>query len=218
FGGTVNAKHVYLTGNGDDSLDWTYGWRGKVQFVAIQQYTSGGDNGFEADNYDKLNTALPTAQPTISNVTVVGSPNNSDSDIGMLLRAGTGGHISNAIVTGFNEACLDVTDEATFDEATAGVLTLQNSILSCATDFKKDETDPLDVEDWFLGQTGNSVEDPKLADAFNLATPDLRPTGTSPALDRGVAPAGSFFDAVDYIGGIDPDDDWTQGWTTADTQ
>jgi hypothetical protein len=33
FGGTVNAKHLVLTGNRDDSLDWADGWTGKVQHV-----------------------------------------------------------------------------------------------------------------------------------------------------------------------------------------
>lgn len=28
FGGTVNVKHVVLTGNGDDSMDWTDGLGG----------------------------------------------------------------------------------------------------------------------------------------------------------------------------------------------
>ena len=37
FGGTVNLKHVVLSGNADDSLDWTDGWIGNVQFLQIVQ-------------------------------------------------------------------------------------------------------------------------------------------------------------------------------------
>ena len=37
FGGTVNFKYAYLTGNQDDSFDYTNGWRGKAQWVIIDQ-------------------------------------------------------------------------------------------------------------------------------------------------------------------------------------
>ena len=36
FGGTVNAQFVALNGNADDSLDWTDGWVGNVQFLLIE--------------------------------------------------------------------------------------------------------------------------------------------------------------------------------------
>ena len=38
FGGTANAKYVLITDANDDSLDWTFGWQGKLQhFVGIQR-------------------------------------------------------------------------------------------------------------------------------------------------------------------------------------
>ena len=49
FGGTVNVSHLVLTGNADDSMDWTDGWQGAAQFVYLEQ-TGGGDNLIEADN------------------------------------------------------------------------------------------------------------------------------------------------------------------------
>jgi len=50
FGGTVNVKHVVLTGNGDDSMDWTDGWTGKAQYVLIDQADDAGDRAIEGDN------------------------------------------------------------------------------------------------------------------------------------------------------------------------
>ena len=41
FGGTVNATHIVLSGIGDDSIDWTSGYTGKIQYAIIHQY---GDN------------------------------------------------------------------------------------------------------------------------------------------------------------------------------
>jgi hypothetical protein len=47
FGGTVNVKHVLVTGVGDDSMDWTDGWRGRAQHIVLQQYDDGGDQGID---------------------------------------------------------------------------------------------------------------------------------------------------------------------------
>lgn len=140
FGGNVNAKYIVLTGIGDDSLDWTFGWQGMAQFVVARQYTDGGDQGIEADNYDENNDATPRSNPTLSNLTLIG---HGDSDIGMLLREGTAASISNVVVTGFGEACLSIDQDATFELACAedgsvtGELTVTNTYLSgCGASFK----------------------------------------------------------------------------------
>ena len=59
-GGTVNAKHLLITGQDDDALDWTNGWTGKLQHVVIKHTTS-GDNCIEADNLG----ANPVATPEV---------------------------------------------------------------------------------------------------------------------------------------------------------
>jgi len=216
FGGAAEAKHLVLTGIGDDCLDWTDGWRGKAQFVVGQQYADSANNGIEADNSGDNNDAVPRSNPTLSNLTLLGAPSGGDtaSDIGMLLREGTAANISNVIVAGFNDACLDVDHDATFAMVDSGDLTLTNVLLDCDTSFDEEAEDPTLVGDWFSGQTGNSEADPMLGDAFNQSTPDWAPAAGSPALGAGSAPADSFFDAADFIGAIGSDD-WTAGWTTA---
>ncbi len=37
FGGTAEARYVVITGADDDSLDWTEGWQGKLQYLVIVQ-------------------------------------------------------------------------------------------------------------------------------------------------------------------------------------
>ena len=44
FGGTVDGKYLVMSGAADDSLDWTFGWSGRVQFVAILQRGDDADN------------------------------------------------------------------------------------------------------------------------------------------------------------------------------
>ena len=217
FGGTVNVKHVLLTGIGDDSLDWTDGWRGMGQFIVAQQYDDNSDNGIEADNNAELNDAIPRAQPILSNLTLIGSPSSDKSDVGILLREGTAGHISNAIVIGFHEGCLDLSDTATFTQAQAGALTMASSLLDCQTPFVEDGSDPFTVQSFFEAMgTDNQTADPQLVAPFDAAAPNFAPQPGSLATSGATIPADPFFEAVTFRGGVDPSDDWTQGWTTDD--
>jgi len=65
FGGSVDVKYVVLTDIGDDSLDWSFGWTGKAQFVYIQQGEDDGDNAIEADNSEFDASATPLTKPTM---------------------------------------------------------------------------------------------------------------------------------------------------------
>ncbi|MCO4748280.1 MAG: hypothetical protein KC912_26030 [Proteobacteria bacterium] len=224
FGGTAEAKHLVITGAGDDSLDWTDGWQGNAQFVVLQQYADASDNGIEADNNGENNDATPRSMPTLSNVTIVGSPDSAASDLGLLLREGTGAHLSNMLVTGMNDACLDVDHVSTFNQVTSTDLTIDHSLVDCTTPFLMDEqdfdgdsvndTDPVNVSTWFTSGTGNLVTTADLEAPFNESAPDFRPSSTSAALGAGLAPTDSFFDTADFIGAMGADD-WTTGWTTA---
>lgn len=107
FGGTVNAKYVVLTGNADDSLDWTDGWQGSLQYVQIDQADDAGDNGIEADNREGDENAQPRSMPGIANMTI----NGNSGERGILLRRGTGAFIYNSYLTG-SASCLEVSGES----------------------------------------------------------------------------------------------------------
>ena len=218
FGGTVNVKHVLLTGILDDSLDWTDGWRGKAQFVIVEQYDDKANNGIEADNFGDNNDVTPRSAPQIANLTFIGSESDSvEGGAGILLREGTEATIYNALVTGFKDACLDIDDRSTFvngeklnEDTGYNRLAMINSIVDCKNNFKRDPDDVFSVKGWFLGQEGNEVANPQLKGFF--------PAEGSPAY-RGVDltpfDLEFFFDPVDYVGAITPDNDWTAGWTTS---
>lgn len=216
FGGTAFVKHVVTTGVGDDNFDWTDGWRGGAQFVALQQYEGAGDQGIEADNNGDNNEATPVSFPTLSNFTIVGSPSSEKSDIGVLLREGTKADLHNFIVTEFNDAGLMIDHDATFTNADNGELVMTHSIVYNASNYTADEGDgfdPDDVEAWFTGQTGNLTDDPELADPTNEGTPDFQPGSASPALGAGYDMSGdSRFEATDYIGAFDGSNDWASAW------
>jgi hypothetical protein len=37
FGGTADGKYLVMSNAADDSVDWTFGWTGRLQFVAVTQ-------------------------------------------------------------------------------------------------------------------------------------------------------------------------------------
>ena len=102
FGGTANAKYIVVTGADDDSIDWTNGYRGYIQYAIVMQNANQAntDQGIEADSNSSDNDALPRARPVLSNVTLVGA-RPAESDIGILLREGTGAGIYNSVVSNF---------------------------------------------------------------------------------------------------------------------
>ncbi len=203
FGGAAEAKHIVTTGIGDDNLDWTDGWRGKVQYFVAAQADDNGDNGIEADNNGENNEATPYSEPWISNVTFIGQPASDASDSGMLIREGTKGHLMNAVVAGWNDSCLDVDHDVTLANADAGDLTLVNSTLDCTTAYADDDETAWTSE-WFEGQDGNGS-----------ASTGVTVTSWAPSSEiAGGDPSAwdAFFDAAEFQGAIGSDD-WTAGWT-----
>ncbi|MEM7675853.1 MAG: ABC transporter substrate-binding protein, partial [Myxococcota bacterium] len=221
FGGTVDFKHVLVTGAQDDSFDWTEGWTGRGQFLVVQQWPDDSDNGIEADNNDQGRDTLPRARPLLTNLTLVGVPTSESSDLGILLREGTGAEIRNSVVFGFNDACFDIDHPetwATTGSTPSGII-IENSIFSCATNFEEEAEDPMTVESFITSTNpGNSVlptTDSILRSPFNTINPDMRPASGS-AAETGAAsiPSDAFFEQVTYRGGVAPNSDWTLGWTT----
>lgn len=77
----------------------------------------------------------------------------------------------------------------------------------------KPDFSPGDTATVLGGSEDVVVGDPGLRDPFNLERPDFRPTDRSLAKDgRLVAqpPDDGFFEPVNFIGGVNPENDWTQ--------
>ncbi|MBK5911636.1 hypothetical protein CCR85_09070 [Rhodothalassium salexigens] len=231
FGGTVNAKRVVVTGADDDSIDWTQGWQGNLQFAVVVQNPEqlASDSGIEADNNSDNFDITPRSNPTIANAVFVGASGTPDggdavaNDVGgegWHLRRGTGLTIANAVVTGFdNGQSLEISDDATFPN-----LTFQSIALDSAVDFESQET-----EDAFLAGTNtvfsNRFDGSQSADPYvnSLRGPLPFISGAReaaiPAADT--TALGSFFDAAPFVGGVSdtgPSADgvtgnWTLNWT-----
>ncbi len=219
FGGSADIKHVVLTNIGDDSLDWTFGWNGRVQFVVTSQRGDDADAGIEADNNEFNNELLPRANPTIYNVTFCGDPDTNEgteSTRGFLLRRGTAGTIRNFIVTGFKNVGLEVNGTSTLNQANAGALKVSNGV------FYRNRAIVAPTLTLIQNGTFPNIRldvDPGIGDCFNHAAPNWRPTSVATLAGGQLAPAlppnDPFFEVTTFIGGVGPTDadDWVSGWT-----
>lgn len=212
FGGTVNAKHLLLTGNEDDSVDWTQGWRGKLQYVAVRM-ANGGDHCIEADNLDSNNDAEPRANPTILNMTCSGGQ-DQDEGQGVRLREGTSAFIANMVIDGFSSYCVDIDQDATFNNAGGSIaglngnLVMRNSLVASSCAFSASDGDIFSVAEWYAAQTASSQGAVDFGGTLGMTN------GTAVNAVTPYNSTDSFFDEVDFIGAIKDDtSDWTQGWT-----
>jgi len=214
FGGTVQAKHLVLTGNGDDSLDWGSGWRGKAQYVLIKQADDDGDLGIEADNNPDNNDASPRSQPLLANMTLLGSQGIETE--GAKFRRGTGVNVINSVFSGFAGYCVKLDGAATYINggssvtALSGELTIEGTYVNCVTNFSDKENTGFTTAEWFAAQAGNVSGDPLLNGIF--------PAVGSPLVDQGVTITDNFADNTNYIGAFkDANDKWADEWTVTDS-
>ena len=218
FGGTVDIKHAVLTSIGDDSIDWTFGWSGRLQFAVVQQRGDDADKGIEADNNGNNNDLLPRSNPTLYNVTMIGDPTTefgAESVEGLRLREGTAGTLRNFIVTGFKTAGVNVANNSTLAQVATGQLSLSHSIFfgNVARNFASGAATLVAANAGTIAQV-----DPELVAPFDRTNPVFRPRPGSAAviLAPAIPPNDGFFEIALFRGALDPDParDWTLGWTS----
>ncbi|MGH9308532.1 MAG: hypothetical protein ACRD1U_04115 [Vicinamibacterales bacterium] len=223
FGGTADIKHALASNAGDDSFDWTFGWRGRAQFLAVSQRGDDADAGIEADNNEFNNELLPRAAPTIYNVTFCGDPDRNEgaeSTRGWLLRRGTAGELRNFIIQGFKNVGLEVNGSSSLREAAQGNLRVSHGVIfntgAGGTGYGASTTTPLFNSTFPNIRLG---ENPGIGNCHNHEAPDFRPVGIATLAGGQLAPAvppnDGFFEATTYIGAFSPDPalDWAAGWT-----
>lgn len=226
FGGTVDLKNILITGAADDSIDWDWGWQGRVQFAVIQQHPDAGDNAFEGDNNGSDHAAEPRSEPTFYNVTLYGSGRSAKEHRAILLREGSGGHFHNLIIDSFAIEALDTRDEMT-SLTTADKLSFSHNLLAnnggINTPFAKAEAEDDDFgfreQDWLLDTRNKNTTMTSSAlhpTASNTTAPHFRSRGVPPTLESKRPPKSEFFDeSADYPGAINPraSSTWMDEWT-----
>lgn len=230
FGGTVNAKYLVAYATADDDFDFDFGYNGSIQFALAfrdPQFVDSGDagNGIESDNDKDGTAALPVTKPRLSNLTLIG-PNNatntaSNHNYGNRWRRGTNFVINNSILLGNQKGGLSIESDITANSYKAGTSEFKNNIVAVVTDaflsnssaFSAAEMRTKALADGSLELTAAGVQ---LNSPFNLGAPNFLPLVGSPALS-GTFAATTNAASVTYRGAFGSTD-WTAGWANWDAQ
>ena len=194
-GGYVNLKHILVTQPDDRGIRYSDGWEGNGQFwtIVTDVDDSIGLNGRDTGESPRNSDAV------MSNITVIG-PNivgdgPGDTE-GVRLRDDANGAFHNTIVTGFDDS---------FRNRNGGTMVIKNSTVFGNGEDGDDDGLHNSVRDDFRDPTNNNSEDEiVLTDVF---------VGISTTNSSDASTLGDFFDAVNFVGAVSPDDDWTLGWT-----
>lgn len=222
FGGTVNAKHLVLTGNDDDSIDFDEGYMGNIQYAIVRmdptkEAPSGSNDprGIEANSSDA--DYVPQTDAVLANISIIGGPlNNVDGgeQPGMRLRGALTVGIYNTAVKGFDTGCVRIDDADVDEDGTIDVnsdVTLVNVLGDCADGFY-DKRDA-DTADNAKGTTVTFDD----AWAVNEVDAEVGLTVIN-AVNNG---SGFMFDQTDYVGAVEPGttaaNAWWAGWTLPGT-
>lgn len=146
FGGSVNTTNLIAIGNEDDQFDWTEGWNGTNTNWFGKLGFGKGNRGIEADNFEFGFANTPIANPTISNMTLIGAGSTADATIytenqAIKLRRGTKGLISNVVLSGWKTGIDVENDETIAFVGTALKITNVNYIADVAAQTKGKKTD-----------------------------------------------------------------------------
>lgn len=230
FGGTVDCKHLIVTGAGDDSFDYDEGWRGRVQYAVAVQDPAIGDRGGEHDGGTDPETGTPYATPVFFNSTYIGRGIGAGNRL-ITMRDNAGGEYHNSIFANFDQA-VDIekleTEQDSYKMYTDGLLAFAGNIFydvvnpgnaSTAADLFTVAGGDADQNENFVSSfdaNGNEVADAGLTyNGANLAevVSNLNLIPSSVA-NGGAAPTDEFFDNVTYRGAFAPGgSNWAAGWT-----
>lgn len=219
FGGTADARYLVASNAADDSIDWTFGWTGRLQFVAVHQRGDDADNGVEADNNEFNNNLLPRSNPQIYNATFCGDRlEGPESTRAILFRRGTAVTFRNFLVTGFKTTGLQMDGASTLEQVTNGTTQVGPGVIwNVATPLHSSVTTP--VANGRFPDVRVNVDGGLSAGCFTHEAPDFQPVSVATLAGGQLAPIqppnDGFFEPVTFIGAVPPApaDNWLNGWT-----
>ena len=207
FGGTVNGRHIVITGADDDSYDTDNGWQGNIQYAVAIQRENGGDNIVEASS--SAPGVTPLSNATFSNFTFVGNRTNA-----FRMNTGTVGRYVNGVVD-YGQACFRWQDSA--GNGVAGYQGVDvdpsfNSVLfDCEGGLSTANSDQAAAAASVAADANNRQAESSLASRLFPGPVEQGMTSfDATTLD-------SFFEAANYVGAYSASEtvtnNWAAGWT-----
>ena len=225
FGGTADIKYAVASNAADDSFDWTFGWSGRAQFIAITQRGDDADNGIEADNNEFNNNLLPRSNPQIYNITLCGDPDRvegPEGPRGANFRRGTAFTMRNFLVTGFKSVGFQLSDASTTAQVSNGTSQMGSGVAWGMPTNMHSSVVPFITSGQFpnirLGATDAQVGI-SMTGCADHENPVFQPSGVATLAGGQITPIqppnDGFFEAVSFIGAVPPSpaDNWMTGWT-----
>jgi hypothetical protein len=237
FGGNNDVKWIVGGLGADDFTDYQLGYTGRMQYgLMYQSPDARGNRGVEGDNSEYDQAATPYSNPTLFNITYIGSGNPGFDEAnapGLFIRRGSRGSFNNLVFSNFYSPCMEITDASTQAQADQGNVQM-NGIMCWKNNIGGSGADTLAgniptgtaagaySNAFAQGQKGNSagknfwVQNPLFARPFEFSDPDWSGLFASPLFRIGAVqpPDDGFFDqTAKFIGGIG-DEDWTEEWTS----
>jgi hypothetical protein len=204
FGGAVDMKYTVNVNVGDDSIDFSEGWVGDIQFALIIQ-TSGANRCIEADNTgDTLpDNIAPFTKGRVSNMTCITSnidvnggiaPSSKGDSEGPLFREGSYFEMYNSIITSnatgmASNECFEIEHTQTVAGIQSGFSVASGNVVACTEAIKIASNTGLDLRAWWING-GNAVVDA----TANLPATVI--TGLSPTSPRAYITAPSMTTAA----------------------
>jgi len=223
FGGTADIKYAVSSNAADDSFDWTFGWTGRAQFIAIHQRGDDADQGIEADNNEFNNNLLPRSNPQIYNITICGDPDRNEGGESVRaanIRRGTGVTLRNFLVTGFKTTGIQFDGAATIEQVTNGTTQVGAGVIWNIPTPAHSSIQPFITSGRFPNVRLNVDPGVSTTGCSNHENPNFQPSGVATLAGGQLAPIqppnDGFFEAVTFIGAVPPApaDNWMTGWTS----
>ena len=217
FGGTVNLKHIVVSGCGDDAFDYDLGWTGNGQFWLAVQTNYLGDNFIEAGGGISPVNGIPNSLPNIFNTTFVGNGLTGNGKT-LVFEKNAGGVVANSVFINNNLGVfLEVTDleHDSYNQWKSGNLQVKNNIFfEIANDT---ESSVFNLSGFYTQEMKNGWENnfnasknefknPKINYQSGNFVPEIKLTGE--ILEYPLP----WFQIVDFKGAFG-ETNWIEGWT-----
>ncbi|MEX1198358.1 MAG: hypothetical protein WEB57_10930 [Pseudohongiellaceae bacterium] len=171
FGGAVDLKNIVAVNVGDDSIDYSEGWVGDIQY-ALAVHTSGANRCIEVDNTgsSRDDDIAPYTKGRVSNMTCITS--NVDSDMGSapsskgdsegpIYREGGYFEMYNSVITSndtgmASNECLEIDSQVSADGINQGYSAASGNVIACTEALKIDDSLGVNLGEWWAS-SGNAV-------------------------------------------------------------
>ncbi|MEX0964070.1 MAG: hypothetical protein WDZ52_08545 [Pseudohongiellaceae bacterium] len=164
FGGAVDLNNIVALNVGDDSIDYSEGWVGDIQF-ALAIHTSGSNRCIEADNTgsSRDDDIAPFTKGRISNMTCITSnvdsdqgsaPSSKGDSEGPIYREGAYFELYNSIITSndtgmASNECFEIDSEVSVAGINQGFSAASGNVIACTEALKIAGDAGLDLSSWW---------------------------------------------------------------------